>query len=166
MAKHLDKRLQTHTRARSKSTHKGLLRRSRAAKADWSPERRARQAELIRSLQTWKKSTGPRTDSGKARCAANALKHGCRSRAHIEAKRAERQLLRDSAHTIALAKLVLGSRFARSRGVLLRTLSAPWACPADLSAEARRAKAEARSAKADHELAQGAEPATPGPALV
>ena len=73
----------------------------------WTPERRARQAELIRSLQPWKQSTGPQTDSGKARCAANALKHGYRSRAHIEQKREERQLLNDSAETIALAKLLL-----------------------------------------------------------
>jgi len=58
-------------------------------------------------LQPWKKSTGPRTDAGKIRCTSNALKHGHRSRAHIERKRDERQLLRDSAETIALAKTLL-----------------------------------------------------------
>jgi len=109
MTKHLEKPHQTSTCARPKRRRKGL---------GWTPARRARQAELIRSLQPWKKSTGPRTDSGKVRCASNALKHGYRSRACVEGKRAERQLLRDSARTIAIAKL------------LLRTLSA-----ANVSAE-------------------------------
>jgi hypothetical protein len=79
----------------------------------WSTERRARQAELIRALKPWKKSTGPRTDAGKARCAQNALEHGYRSRACIETKRAERQLLRDSARTIALAKALLRTAYVR-----------------------------------------------------
>ena len=33
----------------------------------WTPERRARQAELIRNWKPWERSTGPRTTDGKAR---------------------------------------------------------------------------------------------------
>ena len=42
----------------------------------WTPERRARQAELIRTWKPWDKSTGPRTDEGKARTARNGFKGG------------------------------------------------------------------------------------------
>lgn len=44
----------------------------------WTPERRARQAELIRQLQPWKKSTGPRSPKGKAAASRNAWKGGFR----------------------------------------------------------------------------------------
>lgn len=106
MAKHLDRRLGTAACGRPKRRPKG----------EWSAERRARQAELIRALEPWKKSTGPRTDAGKARCAQNALKHGHRSRAYIEGKRAERQLLRESAEAIAVAKLLLRTLSCTRRG--------------------------------------------------
>lgn len=42
----------------------------------WSPERRARQALLIRTWHPWERSTGPRTDEGKARAARNGFKGG------------------------------------------------------------------------------------------
>ena len=42
----------------------------------WTPERRARQAELIRAWRPWELSTGPRTDEGKARTARNGFKGG------------------------------------------------------------------------------------------
>lgn len=42
----------------------------------WTPERRQRQAELIRQWQPWKSSTGPNTAEGKARSARNAYKGG------------------------------------------------------------------------------------------
>lgn len=42
----------------------------------WTAERRARQAELIRTWRPWEKSTGPRTLRGKARAANNAYKGG------------------------------------------------------------------------------------------
>ena len=125
MTKHLDKPPRKAPRARIKRAQKGLSRRScAAAKAEWSPERRARQAELIRALQPWKKSTGPRTKEGKARSASNALKHGFRSRAFIERVREERQLIRDAGTIIAVAKLVLGLRSAQTRGTILRTVEA------------------------------------------
>lgn len=42
----------------------------------WTTERRARQALLIRTWRPWEKSTGPRTDEGKARASRNAFKGG------------------------------------------------------------------------------------------
>lgn len=43
-------------------------------KSGWTPERRAKQAEAIRHWQPWAKSTGPRTEEGKARSSRNADK--------------------------------------------------------------------------------------------
>lgn len=42
----------------------------------WTPERRARQAELIKQWQPWKQSTGAKTAEGKARSSRNAFKGG------------------------------------------------------------------------------------------
>ena len=42
----------------------------------WTPEWRARQAELIRRWKPWQQSTGPRSDEGKARTARNGFKGG------------------------------------------------------------------------------------------
>ena len=42
----------------------------------WTSERRARQAELIRHWRPWEKSTGPKTNEGKATVARNAYKGG------------------------------------------------------------------------------------------
>ena len=44
----------------------------------WTPERRARQAALIRTWKPWEQSTGPRTPDGQARVARNAWKGGHR----------------------------------------------------------------------------------------
>jgi len=38
----------------------------------WTPERRARQSELIRQWRPWEKSTGPKTEAGKAVASKNA----------------------------------------------------------------------------------------------
>ena len=38
----------------------------------WTPERKARQAELIRTWRPWDKSTGPRSPEGKAKVSSNA----------------------------------------------------------------------------------------------
>ena len=46
----------------------------------WTPERRARQAALIRTWRPWEQSTGPRTDEGKAKVARNAFKGGWRDK--------------------------------------------------------------------------------------
>lgn len=42
----------------------------------WTPERRAKQAEAIRKWRPWEKSTGPKTDEGKAKVARNGYKGG------------------------------------------------------------------------------------------
>ena len=44
----------------------------------WTPERRARQAELIRQWMPWAKSTGPKSPEGKARVGRNAWTGGHR----------------------------------------------------------------------------------------
>jgi hypothetical protein len=41
-------------------------------KAAWTPERRAKQAAVIRRTRPWEKSTGPRTEAGKAASSRNA----------------------------------------------------------------------------------------------
>ncbi len=38
----------------------------------WTPERKAKQAELIHQWAPWEKSTGPRTDAGKEIVGQNA----------------------------------------------------------------------------------------------
>jgi len=55
----------------------------------WTLERRKRQAELIHRWKPWIRSTGPRTEAGKAVSRLNAFKHGCRSK---EARALERML--------------------------------------------------------------------------
>ena len=45
----------------------------------WTTESRQQQAERIQALCPWKKSTGPRTEAGKAKSARNAWKGGERS---------------------------------------------------------------------------------------
>ncbi|MBU2857366.1 hypothetical protein HF289_10975 [Acidithiobacillus ferrooxidans] len=45
----------------------------------WTPERRARQAEMIRQWRPWQQSTGPVTEAGKAKSAANAKSLGVRA---------------------------------------------------------------------------------------
>ena len=47
-------------------------------KNGWTPERCRRQSELIQSWRPWEKSTGPRSDEGKAKVARNAWKGGQR----------------------------------------------------------------------------------------
>lgn len=42
----------------------------------WTPERRARQAALIRAWKPWQQATGPRTPAGKVITARNAYKGG------------------------------------------------------------------------------------------
>ena len=41
-------------------------------KSAWTPERRARQRDIIAQTKPWAKSTGPRTTDGKARSSQNA----------------------------------------------------------------------------------------------
>ena len=53
-----------------------LLRQSMAN--GWTPERRARQAELIRNWKPWERSTGPRTAKGKLKVSRNGYKGNTR----------------------------------------------------------------------------------------
>lgn len=66
----------------------------------WTPERRARQAVLIRIWRPWERSTGPRSPDGKARTSRNGFKGGHRAmlralaRELDEALREQREMLR------------------------------------------------------------------------
>lgn len=42
----------------------------------WTPERRKRQAEMIKAWKPWEQSTGPKTKEGIEACKMNAQKHG------------------------------------------------------------------------------------------
>ena len=42
----------------------------------WTPERRARQAALIRTWKPWAQASGPRTPEGKAKASRNAWSGG------------------------------------------------------------------------------------------
>ncbi len=44
--------------------------------SSWTPERRARQAALIRIWKPWQQATGPRTPDGKVTASRNAYKGG------------------------------------------------------------------------------------------
>ncbi len=48
--------------------------------AKWTEERKKKQAEAIKRWKTWEKSTGPKTNKGKACASHNACKHGLRSK--------------------------------------------------------------------------------------
>ncbi|MCF8496124.1 MAG: hypothetical protein K9G62_05580 [Alphaproteobacteria bacterium] len=52
----------------------------------WPKSRRRGQAARCRRARPWTKSTGPRTDQGKAAVAGNAHKHGFRGRDMAELK--------------------------------------------------------------------------------
>lgn len=60
----------------------------------WTPERRERQAALIRAWKPWVRSSGPKTDGGKAASAMNSRKHGMRSRRALDEARMLRALIR------------------------------------------------------------------------
>jgi len=90
-------------------------RRARRKRGGWSPERRARQAVLIRSWAPWQRSTGPKTEAGKLRCSQNALKHGFRSRATIREYQRIRHVLRLAARNIAILRAHIRARDQAAR---------------------------------------------------
>ena len=56
-------------------------------------EHRARQSAAIQQWQPWRKSTGPKSETGKAAVAHNALKHGGRSAGTIAQMQKVRTML-------------------------------------------------------------------------
>ena len=61
----------------------------------WTPERRARQADLIQRWKPWERSTGPKSAAGKARSKRNGWKGNPRGvlRELARALRAQRRRL-------------------------------------------------------------------------
>jgi len=59
----------------------------------WTLERRAKQAEAIQRWKPWERSTGPKTDTGKATTRENATKHGGRGSEAKALKQAVANLL-------------------------------------------------------------------------
>jgi hypothetical protein len=76
----------------------------------WTAERRALQVAVVRRCQPWRRATGPRTATGKAVSARNAIKHGFRSRAHVENLRRVRRALALAAFNIACVRAWLRAR--------------------------------------------------------
>jgi hypothetical protein len=60
----------------------------------WTPERKKRQAAFIRDWKPWVRSTGPKTDGGKAASAMNARRHGMRSRRVLDESKMLRAMIR------------------------------------------------------------------------
>lgn len=54
----------------------------------WPPERRKAQAARLRAAKIWTRSTGPKTEKGKAICAANSRRHGFYSRGYRALRKA------------------------------------------------------------------------------
>ena len=76
----------------------------------WTPTERLRQAERIRALCPWTKSTGPRTEAGKARSSRNAWKGGVRAEAAVYAR-----MLRSMANVTRTVTKTLFSSLGRKR---------------------------------------------------
>ena len=82
----------------------------------WTPEARARQAELIRRWAPWGGSTGPKSNAGKAKVARNAdkgkaaLRLKCR-RLRAEAKWCFRQLDLDAREKADFERAVTTGNF-------------------------------------------------------
>lgn len=58
----------------------------------WTPERRARQAQLIKTWQPWSRSTGPVTEAGKTKAARNSWRGGQRQQLRLLSKLVKEEL--------------------------------------------------------------------------
>src|SRR5690348_6690406 len=73
--------IRTRPRARTKNQKQRANYWRIAAMNGWTPERKARQARLIRNWRPWEHSTGPKTEAGKERSKKNARTvHGLHSK--------------------------------------------------------------------------------------
>lgn len=61
----------------------------------WTQEERQRQAVLIHGWKPWKRSTGPKSEDGKATASGNAMKHGMRSAEWAAEKKLLNEMMRD-----------------------------------------------------------------------
>lgn len=59
----------------------------------WTPERRAEQAALVLTWRPWERSTGPKTEAGKARSSSNADKPRSLNRQMQSLKRKDNALV-------------------------------------------------------------------------
>ena len=90
----------------------------------WTPERSARQAEVIRRCEPWNKSTGPKTAEGKAASSRNAYKGGCREydRTSMKCARLIGKLLKISREVSGVHPITGAPAKPRKRQMRLRTL--------------------------------------------
>ena len=77
----------------------------------WTPERRARQAELIRKVKPWEKSTGPRTKEGKAIASQNARVHGRCSKKYLEERQRTMLVNRHMSRSLRAGSRVVTTSF-------------------------------------------------------
>ena len=70
----------------------------------WTPERRAKQAQAIRAWKPWQKATGPRTIEGKATASRNAHKGAIRPMLRAISTALRKQLVARSAVVAATVK--------------------------------------------------------------
>src|SRR5262245_28235653 len=90
----------------------------------WSPERRARQAALIRTWQPWRHSTGPITELGKARCAMNPDQHAAPDDTYALAIHRARKVLRLAARYLAILRALKHAAALRAAAPLTSQESA------------------------------------------
>ena len=94
-------------------------------KKTWTPERRARQAALIRRSKPWLHSTGPKTEAGKARASQNACKHGFRSRDHLLTAARIRRAFRRAALNLARVRAHFQIDMRSRSGTRKKVLTSP-----------------------------------------
>ncbi|PTB28457.1 hypothetical protein C9I56_13200 [Paraburkholderia caribensis] len=76
----------------------------------WTPEQKAAQASAIKRWKPWEKSTGPRTEEGKAIVAENALKHFMRCAGEIEDRKRFNAVMRRSSAYLRYLKAMNAKR--------------------------------------------------------
>jgi len=77
-----------------------LLENKKSRQRQWTPEKRAKQRQIINDNKPWRKSTGAKTARGKRNSSQNALKHGGHSQsfADLKAKLKEMEAIRRAIH--------------------------------------------------------------------